>query len=195
MIVTAGILALVIDRRAACSTLQTAPPPRAAPGCRRRRRHRPGVRSDGSRWYSASTSRMTRYWLRWVKIVEIWRCEKALLSALSMSCTLHAEPRRGGAVDDHVGLQAALLAVGGDVDDAGDVPDALLHPRHPRRELLGVGIDQGELVLRAALPAADIGQLLRRPHEDPHAGDVLRAWRACARRRRRWTRRRARPAA
>ncbi len=41
-----------------------------------------------------------------------------------MSWMLHAEPRRRRAVDGDIGLQAALLAVGGDVGDAGD----LLHP-------------------------------------------------------------------
>jgi hypothetical protein len=72
---------------------------------------------EGSRRCCGSTSRMTRYWLRWVKMVEIWRWENELLSALSMSWTL--TPLRGDAVDHHIGLQSALLAVGGDVDDAG----------------------------------------------------------------------------
>src|SRR5229473_1647163 len=44
---------------------------------------------------------------------------------------LDAKPGRSGAVDHHIGLQAAQLPIGGDVDDARDAPDAVLHPRQP----------------------------------------------------------------
>ena len=90
-----------------------------------------------------------------------------------MSCTCDAEPGRGGAVDHHIGLQAAKLAVGGHVEHAGNAADSLLHPRHPQRQLLGIGIDQRELVLRATRTATDVGQLLRRPHVDAQARNTL----------------------
>ena len=60
---------------------------------------------------------------------------------------LDAEPRRRVAVDLDVGLQAALFAVGGDVDDAGQPADAFLHARHPFLQFLEVRAPQGELIL------------------------------------------------
>ena len=77
----------------------------------------------------------------------------------------------GRSIDD-IGLQAALLAVGGDVDDAGQLLARASSTRGTQRlQLVDVGAPQRELILRIALPAAD-AQVLRRHHEHAHAGDV-----------------------
>ena len=116
---------------------------------------------------------MTRYWLRWVKMVEIWRCENELLSALSMSWTL--TPSRDAAVRSITTLACNPPCSRSVVTSM--MPGMRLMRSRTRGtqsvQLLGVGIDQGELVLRSALPAADIGQLPRRPHVDAHAGNAL----------------------
>src|SRR5262245_9230434 len=83
-----------------------------------------------------------------------------------------AEARGGFAIDCHVGLQAALLAVGGDVDDAGQLLHALDYTRHPFLQLVDVRAPERELILRIALPAAD-AQVLRRKHENTDAGNLV----------------------
>ncbi len=83
----------------------------------------------------------------------------------------HAEAGGRRAVDADIGLQAALLAVGGDVDHAGHLLHAVEHLRHPGLQCVDIGAPQRELILRIALPAAD-PQVLRRHHEHADAGDL-----------------------
>ena len=64
-------------------------------------------------------------------MVEICRCAKALFERVVDVLDAHAEPRRRLPVDRDVGLQAALLAVRGDVDEPGDLAQPLHDLRHP----------------------------------------------------------------
>ncbi len=52
--------------------------------------------ASGPSWNCGSASSTTRYWLAWVKMVEIWRWPKASYSASAMSAALM--PRRAAAV-------------------------------------------------------------------------------------------------
>ena len=67
----------------------------------------------------------------------------------------HAETRRRRPVDADIGLQAALLAVGGDVHDARQLLSRDRHARHPLLQFVDVGAPQRELILQIALPSAD----------------------------------------
>ena len=84
----------------------------------------------------------------------------------------HAEPGRHLPVDGDVGLQPALLAVAGDVDDAGHLAQPLDDLRQPGIERIELGAPEGQLVLGAALARAD-ADVLRGVHEHVdalHAG-------------------------
>ena len=80
----------------------------------------------------------------------------------------YAEPARGIAVDLHIGLQAAVLQVAGDVGELWNLPQPIHQPGHPEAQLVGVGILDAELVLRAAHPVLD-GQILHRLHVERDA--------------------------
>ena len=67
----------------------------------------------------------------------------------------HAEARGRRAVDADIGLQAALLAVGGDVGHARDLLHLVYYFGHPALQRVDIGTPQRELVLRIALPSAD----------------------------------------
>ena len=80
-------------------------------------------------------------------MVEICRCAKALFSALSMSWM--RTPSRDGRlpVDRDAGLQAALLAIGGHVDEPRDLGQPLQDLRHPGVERVELGAPERELVV------------------------------------------------
>ena len=80
---------------------------------------------------------MTRYWLRWVKMRRDLPLRERIVERVVDVLDAHAEPRGRGAVDDHVGLQAARLPVGGDVDDARHGLELVEHARRPVEQLRG----------------------------------------------------------
>ena len=65
-------------------------------------------------------------------------------------------------------LQAAGLAIAGDVGDAFHRLQPLLHDRRPFAQQVQIGADQRELVVGIALPPAG-AHVLGREHEQPHA--------------------------
>jgi hypothetical protein len=88
------------------------PPP--VPTARRAAKSPPGPC-----WNCGCTSSTTRYWLDWVKMVEMRRWPKALYSAVSMAATVTPRRLAAGAVDLDIGLQALVLQVAGHVGQLG----------------------------------------------------------------------------
>ncbi len=161
----------MVDHQRRDAAGRIAPPPTAAPArcrCPARRgwRGRSG-RADICR----STSSTTRYWLRCAVDGGNLPLRECVVERVVDILDAHAKPRRHVAVDHDIGLQSALFAVGGDVDNARQLPHALEHLRHPGLQLVDVGAPQRELILRIALPAAD-AQILRRHQEHAHARDI-----------------------
>jgi len=58
----------------------------------------------------------------------------------------HAQARGCRAVDANIGLQAALLTVGGDIGRLRQLLHPLDHARHPSQQLVDIGAPQRELV-------------------------------------------------
>jgi len=104
------------------------------------------------------------YWLRWVKMIEIWRCENEFVERVVDILDLDAEPRRGGASIVTLACKPPCSRSVVTSMMPGRRRNALLHPVHPGHEFLGVGIDHGELGTSERLAGRDIGQLPRRPH-------------------------------
>ena len=102
-------------------------------------------------------------------MIEICRCENALLSALSMSWTRTPSARRLLAVDRQCQLQPAGIAVAGNVGDALDRLHALGDDRRPFLQQIEIGRYQRVLVVGIALPAAG-ADVLRGEHEEADAG-------------------------
>ena len=82
-----------------------------------------------------------------------------------------SQARRRVAVDDDVGLEAAVLLIAADVGENFDGAQFLEHLRRPLVELAEVVALQRELILRVAHPAAD-SQILNRLQVEIDAGDV-----------------------
>ena len=90
-----------------------------------------------------------------------------------------AQARRGLAVDDERGLQAAHFLVARDVGDLGDGAQLALEARRPGAQLLDVVGEQGELVVRVA--AAPAGAHVERLREEELRARFLRELGAQAR--------------
>ena len=83
----------------------------------------------------------------------------------------HAQPRGGGPVDRNADLQAALLAIGRNIDQARQRLDFRQNAGRPTYQLVVVGIPQRELVGGVALSAAD-PHILHREEEHAQPRDV-----------------------
>ena len=79
-----------------------------------------------------------------------------------------AEPARGVAVDLHIGLQALVLQVAGDVGELRNLRSRSTSLGTQTAQLVGIGVLDAELVLRAAHPVLD-GQVLHRLHVERDA--------------------------
>ncbi len=80
------------------------------------------------------------------------------------------EARCSAAIDVQHRPQALILLIAGDVTQHRNVVEPLHQPLRPDGELLGIGILQGVLILRAADPVFD-RQVLHRLHEQADAVD------------------------
>ena len=81
------------------------------------------------------------------------------------------QARRGVAIDDDVGLEAAVLLIAADVGENFNGAQFLEHLRRPLVQLAEVVALQRELILRVARSAAD-AQILNRLQVEIDAGDV-----------------------
>ena len=85
----------------------------------------------------------------------------------------NAKASCGVAVDGHIGGEALILLVARNVLDLRQLLQAIDELGHPGVELVGVGVFEHELVLRAADGVVD-GQILHRLHvEDVYKRQVL----------------------
>ena len=103
-----GELAQVIDLQRRRPLLDMGDRPTAAPGRRRRWADRCRSSRRPSSAACGSASRITRYWLDWVKMVEMMRWPKAVIERIVDRGRGDAEARRGVAVHHQIGRQAVV---------------------------------------------------------------------------------------
>ncbi len=120
-----------------------------------------------------SASRITRYWLDWVKMVETMRWPKLSYSALSTVAGVM--PKRAAVARSMVICAASPLCCMSLATSVicGTCCSRVHQLGHPRGEVGGVRILQHELVLRGADRGVD-RQILHRLHEQGDAGHVAR---------------------